>query len=120
MDPARRMLRGPLAGSEAWLWGLLAASLLAFVVSLVLALGARTTSGPVATVGGRPISLPTYEHWLAAVASEAHATEAAYPPFPPDTPSYSRRCAAFLGQAVSKSATFANSFPAPSVGLTSM
>jgi hypothetical protein len=109
MTADRPMLRRPVGGAEAWLWGLLVVGLAAFAVALVIVLGGKTTTTTeVAAIDGQPITLVTYDHWLAAAAHSAHTSNAAYPNFAPDAPSYSR-CAAYVKTATTKSGTAAPS-----------
>jgi TRAP-type C4-dicarboxylate transport system permease large subunit len=86
----------PLAGVALWRWLLLVVG----VAALVIAFATKSSSkaATVATVGGQPITIQTFNHWLKSSAIAAHSSSSAIPNFVPDAPAYVR-CINFINAA---------------------
>lgn len=92
-----------VAGISAWRWLALAASAGLLVAAIALS-GAG--SAPVARIAGQPVSFQSFEHWLAAAAVSAHASDSQLPAALPVGPRYSG-CVSSLRAALARSGTHA-------------
>jgi hypothetical protein len=93
-----------LLGVAAWKWAAL--GLAAALLAIAFAASGSSTK-EVAKVGGKSISLSTFQHWMVASAQSAHASNSSIPPFVPDAPSYARCIAYERGTQAGKTASVA-------------